>query len=295
MVTKSKYIPFLYVLIGFQLICHECECTNSSAHSSLETIASIEAAPSTTTMASINDTDAVGSLPMEARRLPDESIESITSYSNLLDVSTELLTNEHITPPTAYGGNYHQHSPVHHIVALHIPKPLTTPSFQMPYASTQIPSGNRVRLVQTNTAPVWSPTTALSSFERQPMASLPSHELISLENQYMDSFRNIKSSVMNMIYKVQDFMSYVMSLFTMGKFLFFFFARSGVLAAIEPFVLCVCVCENGSFKSMWRFTRVHVRRIAVICSMKLNEHGLIWHHFWPNSEIDAKSPNNIHR
>lgn len=41
-------------------------------------------------------------------------------------------------------------------------------------------------------------------------------DLVKLENQYMDTFRNIKSSVMGFFYKMQDFVSFVFKMFT-GK------------------------------------------------------------------------------
>lgn len=240
MVSKLRYIHFVYFLIGFQLVCYdEYECTNSSVISSADTINTI-----VTTAAS---------LPMEARKLlSDDENESIsTSDSNSLSDSSELLTNEqqitkhesqYYNEPTTTIGyeqpsytNYNHHSPVHHhVIALHMAKPMnqtyfTAPLLTTPYTSTNsfLPSGNHLRIVKITNSQPWSssPSPALSSLSPQlrlplalpPLLSPPSHELTYLGNQYIASFRNIKSSVMNIIYKLQDFMSYVMNFFTMGK------------------------------------------------------------------------------
>lgn len=228
MVAKFIYINFICILIGFQFVCHECECTNSSTKS-LESISNLETVPNGTTIATPVRP------AVEARKLSDDKIESITSDSNSLNGPSDLLTDEEIkkhdfpyynepTTTNGYEPSYinHHHSPVHHqVTTMHMAKPLNkttyfaAPLLTTPYSSTNsfVPSGNRLRIVHI-TPWTASPSSAMS----QPPPS-SSHELTHLpylENQYIASFRNIKSSVMNIIYKVQDFMSYVMSLFTTG-------------------------------------------------------------------------------
>lgn len=237
MVAKLRYVHFIYILIGFQLIGRKCECSTNSSTNSSDAIASIFA-----TEIVHNETATTISTPIEGRKLSDDAIESITSDSNALNAPSpsDLLTDEQITkhdfqyfnePTTtnAYEPSYanHHHSPVHHhVTVVHIAKPMNktyhvTPMRSTSYAPTPngyVASGNPLRIMQITNTPPWSSST--SSELSSSSSSSSSHELMHLpylENQYMASFRNIKSSVMNMIYKVQDFMSYVMSFFTMGK------------------------------------------------------------------------------
>lgn len=239
MVAKLRYVHFIYILIGFQLIGRKCECTTNSSTNASDAIAPI----SDTEIVHNETATTISPLPIEARKLSDDAIESITSDSNALNAPSELLTDEQITnhefqyynePTTtnAYEPSYvnHHHSPVHHhLTAVHIAKPLNKTYFATPmrpasYAPTTnnyMPSGNPLRIMQITSAPPWFAST--SSELSSSSSSSSSHELMHLpylENQYMASFRNIKSSVMNIIYKVQDFMSYVMGFFTTGKFEF---------------------------------------------------------------------------
>lgn len=248
MVAKLRYIYFIYFLLGIQLLSCECECTNSSTNSTESIAPILSAEPEIVQLETVSvatTTVATPSSLKEARKLSDDAIESITSDSNSLNVGpSELLTDEQITnhdfryfnEPTTTNGyqpasftNHRQHHTPVRVVAVHMAKPMNKTHFSAPLLTTPysastnnyVPSGNRLRIVHITNSPPWtsSPSSALSSLSPQPQAS--SHELTHLpylENQYIASFRNIKSSVMNIIYKVQDFMSYVMSLFTMGKF-----------------------------------------------------------------------------
>lgn len=236
MVAKLRYVHFIYFLIGFQLIGRKCECTTNSSTNSSHEIASI---PGTKIVRNEIATSNSSASPIEARKLSDDAIESITSDSNALNAPSELLTDEQITkhdfqyynePTTtnAYEPSYinHHHSPVHHHVAavhLHIAHPMNKtyfatpmrPASYEPTASNYVPSGSPLRIMQITSTPPWSSSTSSE------LSSSSSHELMHLpylENQYMASFRNIKSSVMNIIYKVQDFMSYMLNFFSMGKF-----------------------------------------------------------------------------
>lgn len=257
MVAKVRYIPFVYILIGFQLIYRNCECSISSTttNHSDTTIARNE---TTNANDSANANIATTTLPFVGRKLSDDTIESISDDSNLL--SGELLTDEQITnhdfpyfnEPTTTNGYgpahiHHHHAPVHHhVMAVQLVKPLNKTYFTAPLLTSSpapspsapqayVPSGNRFRVQITDSTP-WSsaaasPSTSSSSSSsalsmmspqsRQPLSSSSSsHELTHLpylQNQYIASFRNIRSSVMNIIYKVQDFMSYVMSFFSTGK------------------------------------------------------------------------------
>lgn len=82
----------------------------------------------------------------------------------------------------------------------------------------QAPHPNQIQpthhLVKITSAPFWEP------------------DLMKLENQYMATFRSMieasRASVMNVYYKMQDFVGYLMSFFTLGKrnsSLFFFLKK----------------------------------------------------------------------
>lgn len=241
MVAKCRYKQFVYILIGLQLM-NECKCVTNNSTNSTESIATavsnIEIAVNNATV----------SQTIESRKLSDDVIDGITIDGNSLytnrPAASDLLMNEQITnhdfqyynEPTTTNGyepsySKHHHSPVHHqVTTVHMANPMnktyfTAPLLTTPYVSANsfVPSGNRLRIVQITKSPQWQSapsSSAMSSLSLQPQSSSPSYELSQLpylENQYIASFRDIKSSVMNMIYKVQDFMSYVMSFFTMGK------------------------------------------------------------------------------
>lgn len=66
--------------------------------------------------------------------------------------------------------------------------------------------------------PLAKPSHYVKMKEEQPFWE---QDLVTLESQYMDTFRNIKSSVMGFFYKMQDFVSYVFKLFA-GKYYYSF-------------------------------------------------------------------------
>lgn len=156
----------------------------------------------------------------ESRKL-SENIESITTYTNLLGDPKPIIVGDEITKDYQYyhepieittpmydqSPNNHQevpnnHQPVH-LMELDLNQSYFPKVEPIPYISTDTfikPPPIQNTYVKVTREPFWAP------------------EVYKLENQYIATFRNIKTSVMGFYYRMQDFVSYVMNLFTLGKF-----------------------------------------------------------------------------
>lgn len=157
----------------------------------------------------------------QARKLPDD-VEPITTYTNLLgdpnqiigdgmtnafqyyNDQIEITTPKYDSPPSIELLSNHQ--PIHQLDVNQSYFPQIEP---VPY----IPSETFIN------PPPPIPNTYLKKVTREPVwAHHLAPEVYKLENQYISTFRSIKSSVMGLYYKMQNFLGYVMSLFTIGKF-----------------------------------------------------------------------------
>lgn len=130
-------------------------------------------------------------------------IDTNAPVSNLLGDAQKTLYKE--APPTNTEYQY-----------FHSPVLVTTPKYDLksvayyqkspPSNHLLVPRPTATHIVRvTQSAPVWE------------------NDLMRMENQYLDTFRSIKTSVMGFIYRMQDFMSYVVG----------FFADAGKLVPIE--------------------------------------------------------------
>lgn len=165
----------------------------------------------------------------QSRKLSDD-VETITTYTNLISESNAGIIDDHITkefqyynepieittprydppPPISVPNN---HQPAHQIDINQSYFPQLEPVPYIPTVSNlpNIPSNTYIaappiapgqnHLVKVTHEPFWAP------------------EVYKLENQYIDTFRSIKSSVMGLYYRMQNFVSYIMGLFTIGKFI----------------------------------------------------------------------------
>lgn len=191
MFTNLKYIHFVCLIGGLRLI---SQCLSTSALPMSH---------------SANDSNI-----NTARKLSND-IELITSDSNRISELNDLLINEQqitnkdfhqyysepITP--IYEPTYSNHRPnINHTHTYYSSPPLMT----TPYVVNKfMPHENRqqhLMKIMKSQSSQWSQGLINSPYA---------------ENQYLVGFRNIKTSVMNFIYRVQDIMSYVMSFFTLGK------------------------------------------------------------------------------
>lgn len=154
----------------------------------------------------------------QARKLSDD-FEPVTSYTNLLN---DPIVAEGVTREFQY---YNE------------PIEITTPKYDPP-PSIELPS-NHKPVHQMDIKPSFYPQIEPAPYVRsdtfiqpppiQPIKPIQNTllkvtrepfwapDVYKLENQYMSTFRSIKSSVMGLYYKMQNFFSYVINLFSTGK------------------------------------------------------------------------------
>lgn len=201
MMTKMK-IRYIYVvcLISSLDLIEKCQCAQSANSQTSE---------------KPNDT-----VREQSRKL-SEDIESITSYTNLIsDSDHPVIIGDHITKEFQY-----YNEPIEITTAKFQPSPsIDVPSNHRPVHQVNLPFYPQVDSVPyvpniPNDAyvanpPVSSTENHLVKIIREPFWA---PEVYKLENQYISTFRSIKTSVMGLYYKMQNFVSYVMSLFSLGK------------------------------------------------------------------------------
>lgn len=212
-------ISLVYLIAILELLTH-CQC--------------IESATNQTNINKSNATQIV-----QSRRLIDDN-GSISSYSNgisdtNLSIGEQLLTDNfpyytnepiEITTPAVEiikvpMHEYSNHQPVHQMDLAELSQQsiqfLPSQQHHQQHELDTYSPGSHLQSL--------SPTHQLVKVTREPFWA---SDVITLENQYLDTFRGIKSSVMNFYYKMQDFVSYIMSFFSLGKqfskiiYLFFF-------------------------------------------------------------------------
>lgn len=193
--TAKMLIQYVYVvcLISSLDLIAQCQCSQSANNQTSEK-------PN-------------NNVQEQARKLSDD-IEPVTSYTNLLadpiiadgitrefqyyNEPMEITTPNYDPPPSIELPSNHQ--PVHQmdINQSFFPQIEAAPYVPSDAFSAPLPIQNT--LVKVTREPFWAP------------------EVYKLENQYISTFRSIKTSVMGLYYRMQNFVSYVFSLFnTYGK------------------------------------------------------------------------------
>lgn len=197
MMIKNPYVYVVYIIALFELFT-QCQCSTSAN--------------------SQTDDKTIISSNIQSRMLPDD-FESVTTATNLISEPNDLVNDDQIenegfqffndalkisTPKyeTISEVTYDNHQPIHSLDLNHpyLPQLEPTPQISNDDYAVQpqiIPSHHIVKVTR---EPIWAP------------------EVVKLENQYISTFRSIRSSVMSFYYRMQNFVSYVMSFFSVGKF-----------------------------------------------------------------------------
>lgn len=197
MMMKNPYVLVVYIIALFELFT-QCQCS-ISANSQTDDKTRI-------------------SSNIQSRMLPDD-FESVTAATNLISEPNDLVNDDQIanegfqffndplkisTPKyeTIPEITYDNHEPINQLDLNHSyyhSQLEPTPQISNDDYAVQpqiIPSHHIVKVTR---EPIWAP------------------EVVKLENQYITTFRSIRSSVMSFYYRMQNFVSYVMSFFSVGK------------------------------------------------------------------------------
>lgn len=223
--STTVMIPYIYLvcLISSLDLFAQCQCSQSANDSQ-------------TSEKSNSD------VQEQSRKLTDTDVDSITTYTNLLsDANAAGIIGDHITKEFQY-----YNEPIEITTSKYDPSlqsSIDVPNNHQPAYQDDV---NQSYFPQLETVPYIANVPSIPSIQSDPYIAPPpigpigqnhlvkvtrepfwAPEVYQLENQYIDTFRSIKSSVMGMYYRMQNFVSYIMSLFTLGKFqatkTFFFF------------------------------------------------------------------------
>lgn len=209
---RFQYVYVVWVIISLDLIA-QCQCSQSAT---------------TPTSDKINHYN----VQEQSRKLTDD-VESITSYSNLISDTNPVIIGDHITKEFQYynepieitTSKYeatpsqlssssinvpNNHQPIHQMDQPFFPQLEPVPYIPTVPNIPNIPSETYIAA-----PPIPSSQNHLVKVTREPFWA---PEVYKLENQYIATFRSIKSSVMGFYYRMQNFVSYIMNLFTLGKF-----------------------------------------------------------------------------
>lgn len=230
MMTKPM-IPYIYLvcLISSLDLIAQCQCTDSS-----------QSANSHQTTSEKPNYD----VQEQSRKLSDD-LESITSYTNLISDPNSGIIGDHLTKEFQY-----YNEPIEITTPRYDPPPsIEVPSNHQPSHPIDInqsyfpqlepipynPNVQNIPNIPTDTyiapPPIASGQNHLVKVIREPFWA---PEVYKLENQYIDTFRSIKSSVMGMYYRMQNFVNYIMSyIFTIGKFRNYLFSKIAVVFEIN--------------------------------------------------------------
>lgn len=204
--TTKIMIPYIYILFilsSLDLI-KECQCSQSA------NIATTSEAPNSNVQQE------------QSRKLHD--VESITTFGNLISESIPMMINsqkefqyyddalDSVMPTPRYDAVPasidlpSNHRPIHQLDLDHQYSPevetvsfVSSDSYIPNIPDEYIVAPHNPTLYRVTREPIWAP------------------EVLKLENQYIATFRSIKTSVMSIYTKMQDFLSYVMSFFSLGK------------------------------------------------------------------------------
>lgn len=204
--TTKIMIPFIYILFilsSLDLI-KECQCSQSA------NIATTSEAPNSNVQQE------------QSRKLHD--VESITTFDNLISESIPMMFNsqkefqyyddslDSVMPTPRYDAVPpsidlpNNHRPIHQLDLDHPYSPevetvsfVSSDSYVPNIPNEYVVAPYNPTLVKVTREPIWAP------------------DVLKLENQYIATFRSIKTSVMSIYTKMQDFFSYFMSFFSLGK------------------------------------------------------------------------------
>lgn len=196
MVTKILYFYVVCSITIFELFT-QCQCSSSANILINEKITAHE----------------------QSRKLPDD-VETYTTFTNLISEPNGLVNDDQIqnndfqyynepieitTPKyeTIQTITYSNHQPIHQLDINHTFYPQLEQTAYVPsenYADVPPPlPPPSHHLLKVTREPFWAP------------------DVIKLENQYLATFRSIKSSMMSFYYRMQNFVNYFMSFFSLGK------------------------------------------------------------------------------
>lgn len=196
MMTKTPLVHVVCIIALFELFT-QCQCS-TSANSQTDDKSRI-------------------SSNIQSRMLPDdlESVKTAThsiSEPNDLVVIDDRIVNEEFpyfndphkisTPPhQAIPEQYDNHQPIYQLNVndSYLPQLEATPHISNDDYAVQPQMQSGQHIVKVTKEPIWAP------------------EMINLEKQYISTFRSIRSTVMSFYYRMQNFVSYVMSFFATGK------------------------------------------------------------------------------
>lgn len=194
--TKTPLVHVVCIIALFELFT-QCQCS-TSANSQTDNKTRI-------------------SSNIQSRMLPDD-FESVETATHLISEPNDLVINDQIVnegfqyfndphkistpkyeaiPDVAYD----THQPINQFNLNHsyLPQSEATPQISNDDYAVQPQIIPNQHIVKVTREPIWAP------------------ELVKLENQYISTFRSIRSSVMSFYYRMQNFVSYVMSFFAVGK------------------------------------------------------------------------------
>ncbi|XP_055299241.1 uncharacterized protein LOC129566895 [Sitodiplosis mosellana] len=211
MMTTTVMIPYIYLvcLISSLDLIAQCQCSQSANHSQTSENPNYD-------------------VQEQSRKLSNDDVESVTTYTNLLsDTHPAAIIGDHIMKEFQY---YNE------------PIEITTPRYDPP-PSIDVPSNHQPAhqidlhqsyFPQLETVPYIANVPSIPSIQSDAYIAPPpiapagqnhlvkvtrepfwAPEVYKLENQYIETFRSIKTSVMGMYYRMQNFISYIMSLFTL--------------------------------------------------------------------------------
>lgn len=188
----------------------------------------------------------------QSRKLSDTDVDSITTYTNLLsDANAAGIIGDHITKEFQY-----YNEPIEITTPKYdpsLPSSIDVPSNHQPAQQIDVNQSYFPQLETVPYIPNVPSIPSIPSIAHDPFIAPPpigpigqnhlvkvtrepfwAPEVYKLENQYIDTFRSIKTSVMGLYYRMQNFVSYIVSLFTLGK-----------LQAKTAFVLRRCLLFNS--------------------------------------------------
>lgn len=209
--------PYIYIwlLISSLDLIKQCQCSQSATN-----------IPTTTSERPNSDAQ------VQSRKLQD-NVEAITTFGNLIsdpipmiigsqkeyqyyDDSLDSLiqTEKYDSPPSIDLPTNHQ--PIHKLdVNQQYFPDVETVSFvpSDPY-HPNLPNLQNLPNVPNDPFVVAPPTPTFVRVTREPIWA---KDVLNLENQYISTFRSIKTSVMSFYSKMQDFLNYFMSFFSLGR------------------------------------------------------------------------------
>lgn len=241
MMSKNPYFYVIYLIATLELFT-QCQCsTSANANANVNN-----------NQMNKDRTKVVIVGASESRKLSD-SVEPITTFTNLISDQEnsdlvinhdQIITNNEFqyynepielsTPKydTISSHTYSNHRPIHQFDTINDSYfPELEQTAHLDYVPNSdyvapIPPLQQQHLSSTpiQTIPNYNPNPTLNNHQLVKVTREPfwATDVIKLEDQYISTFRSIKTSVMSVFYRMQDFISYLMGFFSLGKFWFLF-------------------------------------------------------------------------